>query len=220
MVRDKLIVGDVHGCCAELDLLLAKAAFDPSQTDLIFVGDLINKGPDSEGVLERAVQYRARMVLGNHETAFLEQARAGRFRPGGMSRVAEAMGARLGGWVDYLERQPFYLDYGDLLVVHAGLQPELPVEKTSARILTRIRTWGEGGLFIDREQDPAWYDFYQGRQTVVYGHWARAGLVVRQRTIGLDSGCVYGFQLSALRWPSRELVQVDALATYVKVDGA
>lgn len=225
MVRDKLIIGDVHGCSAELDLLLTKAAFDPSKTDLIFVGDLINKGPDSEGVLDRAVAYQARMVLGNHETAFLNKARKAQFdfnliNNDTLAIVARAMGPRLGRWIDYLERQPLYLKYKDLLVVHAGLHPELPVEKTSARILTRIRTWGENGMFMDREQDPPWYDLYKGSETVVYGHWARAGLVVGERTIGLDSGCVYGFKLSALRWPSREVIQVDALETYVKVDDA
>ncbi|CAM2005174.1 metallophosphoesterase [Acanthopleuribacter pedis] len=217
MQKDWLIVGDVHGCRAELDALLAKAEFRPEQTELIFVGDLINKGPDSEGVLERAVAYNARMVLGNHETNFLEQARAGTFRPGSMSRVAEQMGPRLGKWVDYLERQPFWLIRPQLLVVHAGLHPSLALEDTPPRILTRIRTWGENGLFMDREQDPPWYHFYQGDATVVYGHWARAGLVMRERTIGLDSGCVYGFQLSALRWPQRELIQVNAFETYVQV---
>lgn len=216
--KDWLIVGDVHGCCGELDALLAKADFRPEQTELVFVGDLINKGPDSEGVLERAVAYRAKMVLGNHETNFLAQARTGRFRPGSMSEVAAQMGPRLGTWVDYLERQPFWLERPELLVVHAGLHPTLPLAQTPPRILTRIRTWGEDGLFMDREQDPPWYDFYQGQITVVYGHWARAGLVVRERTIGLDSGCVYGFQLSALRWPQRELIQVDAFETYVAVD--
>ena len=77
-----------------------------------------------------------------------------------------------------------------------------------------IRTWDEKGEDIKSDFNPAWYSYYKNKKTVIYGHWANQGLNVRENTIGLDTGCVYGYKLSGVLFPERKILQVSALKTY------
>ena len=210
-----LIVGDVHGCSDELDRLLEAAEWRRGERRLIFVGDLINKGPDSFGALELARESGALTMLGNHEAAFLRYVRHGRFGHAQFDELQERMGSDLIDWISYIQSFPLYHEEEEMIVVHAGLHPTLPLSETPGKILTRIRTWDGEGRNLDDESQPPWFDLYRGNKLVVYGHWARRGLTLRERTIGLDSGCVYGNQLSGLLLPERRLIQVQAAEMYV-----
>lgn len=214
--KPALIVGDVHGCSRELENLIDEADFKPKERQLVFVGDLINKGPDSVGVLEIAKRYKALAVLGNHELAFLRYAKRGGNHQG-FNKILDQMGGAVHQWLRYIRSWPLYIETPDWLMVHAGLVPGQHPSKTKSYLLANIRTWDGKGDVLERESDPAWFDLYRGSKTVIFGHWAKRGLVWQDRVIGLDSGCVYGNRLSAVLMPERQLIQVPAKKVYCPI---
>lgn len=193
-----LIIGDVHGCLRELELLLEKVGFRNGADRLIFVGDLINKGPNSLGVLQRVYELGAEVVIGNHEHAMLK------------SKTA-AYPRELVAWV---KTWPSFIEEKDFMVIHGGLIPGLHPKDSDPAIFTRLRTWNPKLKMPGKSADPAWFEFYTGKKLVVFGHWASKGLVWRENAIGIDTGCVYGRKLSCLCLPSKQLIQVDALEVY------
>ncbi|MCB0317996.1 MAG: metallophosphoesterase [Bdellovibrionales bacterium] len=205
-----IIVGDVHGCLTELEELLAKLVFDKSKDRLIFVGDLVNKGPDSIGVLKLTQSLNAEVVMGNHDLGLLE----------GTSKLAEQvaiqMGEDLDYWKSYISSFKPYIEDDNFIVVHAGFAPNQSLAETDLRILTRIRTWDGKGEELQDSLNPAWFEFYKGSKLVVFGHWARLGLMQKDNVVCLDSSCVYGGELSALVLPEKKIVQVKARKNYTK----
>ncbi|MDJ0841721.1 MAG: metallophosphoesterase [Acidobacteriota bacterium] len=212
-MRKTLIIGDVHGCSAELEDLLNAAGYD-SRMELFFVGDLINKGPDSPGVLRRAYEAGAKVVLGNHERSFLKYLRKQKEGNEHFEKVKRDMGRDLKFWVNYIQSWPLYLEQSKFLMVHAGLEPGKSPRESRPRILTNIRTWDGWGKVLEAEGDPPWYHFYTDKKLVVFGHWALRGLIERPNAVGLDTGCVYGGRLSGLLLPERRIVQVPARRVY------
>jgi hypothetical protein len=157
-------------------------------------------------------------VQGNHERSLLKYLAADKRHKPLFEDLKKELGADLETWRDRIEAMPLYLETEDWLVVHAGLQPGLHPRETEARILTEIRTWDGSGAELEREQDPAWYECYEDDKLIVFGHWARRGLVWRENAIGLDTGCVYGGKLSGLLLPERRLIQVPARKVYRAFD--
>lgn len=207
-----IVIGDVHGCLRELNALLDKLNYDPKPDRLIFVGDLINKGPDSLGVLRRVRDLKVEVVLGNHELGFLRRTREKRDHP-----LRKAMGKDVEDWCAWIESWPLFIEDDDFIVVHGGIAPHLPLHQSPAEVLTKIRTWDGVGEDLQDRTNPPWYELYQGEKLVVYGHWADQGLIVRDRVIGLDSGCVYGNELSAVSLPTLEITQVKAAKEYCPI---
>jgi hypothetical protein len=188
LAEPMLIVGDVQGCRAELDDLLQKAGFDPTRRRLTFVGDLINRGPDSLGVLRRARELDALAVVGNHEDGLLFGKSSET-----LDRVRKQLGPELREWMKWLNSLPVF-------IVHAGIPPGKTPETSTRAELTRIR---------DVDGRP-WFDAWIGPETVVFGHWSVMGKVDRPLVKGLDTGCVYGKSLTGLLWPELEWVEVPA----------
>jgi hypothetical protein len=222
--KRRIFIGDVQGCRGELTRLLEACTYDPSTDHLCLVGDLVNKGPDSDGVLRLAREADATVVLGNHDLWWIRHRRGD---------------AELRDW---LAHRPFLATWDDVIMVHAGLHPawddtaiELlrrglapPVDLTGPlspemEWLVTVRYCDPSGNRPTRDWPPPsppfapWDELYRGHRTVVFGHWARRGLVVAPRVRGLDTGCVYGGKLSA--WISEEdrIVQVDAARAYKAV---
>jgi bis(5'-nucleosyl)-tetraphosphatase (symmetrical) len=194
--RDVLFVGDVQGCVAELRDLLQITGFDRYRHRLALCGDLINRGPDSAGVLELARGLDATAVLGNHEVSLIE----GRASDS-LDRVRAQLGRSLDEWLAWLRALPTFVVGGDYILVHAGIAPGKRPEECTREELTEIRTV-DGGR--------PWFDFWSGPETVVFGHWATRGRVDLPLCKGLDTGCVYGGRLTGLWWPRREWVSVPA----------
>ncbi len=202
----RIFVGDIQGCREPLERLLRAVAFVAGQDRLMPVGDMVNKGPDSEGTLDLLIEVGAEPVLGNHDLHWLgkPKPRAPRHR----------------GW---LEAQPIVRVFDDLVVIHAGLHPRwtedhlraLPVADIDYAV--NVRYCDAAGTRPDSDWPPPgppfrpWDDFYSGTKRVVFGHWARRGLVVRPRCVGLDTGCVYGGALTAWIAEEDRIVQVDGL---------
>lgn len=200
----RIFVGDIQGCREQLDRLLIAVAFAPGVDRLLPVGDLVNKGPDSPGTIARLMQLRAEPVLGNHDFHWLNK--------------AKKVDARQREW---LQAQPVVRIFDDVIMVHAGLHPHWDEAKLRALTPDEVNfAVNVRYITADGRQPPddwpppgppfkPWDDFYTGTKRVVFGHWARRGLVVRPQCIGLDTGCVYGGKLSAWIAEEDRIVQVD-----------
>ena len=212
--RQVFIVGDVHGCYLEFLELLKKVNYHKSSHRLILVGDIINRGPYSLEMLEWVKKEGAEIVRGNHENTFLRSLKEDRPINSSLEKLKQKIGTKTKEWTDWIETWPFYLETEDFLVVHGGLVPDKHPKDTDPLFLMYIRTWDGEGKDITNKNNPPWYDFYKGEKLVVYGHWALQGLNVRDNTIGLDSGCVYGKQLSGVLLPQKEIIQVESQKEY------
>ncbi|MEU8692468.1 polynucleotide kinase-phosphatase [Streptomyces sp. NPDC048665] len=220
------IIGDIHGCSAELESLLAKLGYadgvHPAGRTAVFVGDLVDRGPDSPGVLRRVMSMvgsgNALCVPGNHENKY------GRYLKGRkvqhthglaetiaqMEGESEEFRAEVRRFLDGLVSH-YVLDGGRLVVCHAGL-PEKYHGRTSGRVRSHALygdTTGETDEFGLPVRYP-WAEDYRGRAAVVYGHTPVPEASWLNNTICLDTGAVFGGKLTALRWPERELVDVLA----------
>jgi hypothetical protein len=201
-VSRTIVVGDVHGCAAELELLLEKLAL--SSADRVhFVGDLVARGPDTHGVLGIVRSLGGRAVIGNHERRLLA-ARASRERgekapPLGSAHLSLLQTLDAADWA-LLESLPYYLDVPEhgLRIVHAGVVPGIPIQDQDPFWLTHLRSFDEQGRPSDRSNPERWAKRYAGPPHVVFGHDARAGIQLHPWATGLDSGCVYGKELTAL----------------------
>ncbi|ARH95607.1 polynucleotide kinase-phosphatase [Streptomyces sp. MOE7] len=230
------IIGDIHGCRSELETLLGRLGYGlvrdglgrsvdavhPEGRTAVFVGDLVDRGPDSPGVLRLVMGMvgagHALCVPGNHEN------KLGRYLKGRkvqathglaetieqLDKEDEAFRAEVGAFIQGLVSH-YVLDGGGLVVCHAGL-PEKYHGRTSGRVRSFALygdTTGETDEFGLPVRYP-WAEDYRGRAAVVYGHTPtpRAGWL--NNTICLDTGCVFGGAMTALRWPERELVDVPA----------
>ncbi|MFF8845187.1 polynucleotide kinase-phosphatase [Streptomyces sp. NPDC015127] len=223
------IIGDIHGCSSELETLLAKLGYEdgvhPEGRTAVFVGDLVDRGPDSPGVLRRVMGMvaagNALCVPGNHEN------KLGRYLKGrnvqhthGLAETIEQLEKEDAGDPAFRERvrefidglvSHYVLDEGRLVVCHAGL-PEKYHGRTSGRVRSHALygdTTGETDEFGLPVRYP-WAEDYRGRAAVVYGHTPVPNTSWINNTICLDTGAVFGGRMTALRWPERELVDVPA----------
>jgi hypothetical protein len=210
-----MIVGDVHGCADELARLLELLA-PVTGDNVLFVGDLIARGPDTRRVLWLYRQVRARSVAGNHELRLLSAHRA-RLTGGKRPRLPGPQYALLHqlGEEDWalLAELPLYLSLGEheLCIVHAGLLPGVPLEAQDAWTLTHVRSIDPEGRATDRHDFEPWAHRYRGGPHIVFGHNSRLGLQLQPRATGIDTGCVYGGQLSALVLGAGESVPDDVV---------
>ncbi|MGW0956071.1 polynucleotide kinase-phosphatase [Streptomyces sp. NPDC002545] len=220
------IIGDIHGCSAELEALLAKLGYadgaHPEGRTAVFVGDLVDRGPDSPGVLRRVMSMveagGALCVPGNHENKYGRHLKGRKVQPthglaetiAQMEEESEEFKVRVREFIDGLVSH-YVLDEGRLVVSHAGL-PEKYHGRTSGRVRSHALygdTTGETDEFGLPVRYP-WAEDYRGRAAVVYGHTPVPEATWLNNTICLDTGAVFGGKLTALRWPERELVDVPA----------
>ncbi|MFE4410371.1 polynucleotide kinase-phosphatase [Streptomyces sp. NPDC056821] len=220
------IIGDIHGCSVELESLLVKLGYiDGAHAEgrtAVFVGDLVDRGPDSPGVLRRVMSMaeagNALCVPGNHENKYGRHLKGRKVQPTHglaetitqMEGESEEFKARVREFIDGLVSH-YVLDGGRLVVSHAGL-PEKFHGRTSGRVRSHALygdTTGETDEFGLPVRYP-WAEDYRGRAAVVYGHTPVPEATWLNNTICLDTGAVFGGKLTALRWPERELVDVPA----------
>ena len=236
------IIGDVHGCADELALLLRKLGYGvrfagrederhavtsaPSGRRAIFVGDLVDRGPNAPDALRIVMAmvnaHHALAVEGNHDIKFLRwlSGRQSRLSHGLERTVAqfETEAPQFHGAVKhFLSRLPSYLwlDGGRLAVAHAGIKDGM-LGRTSGDVRnfclygdTDSKTGGDG-LPIRYH----WAADYRGQTAIVYGHTPVPEANWVNNTLCIDTGCCFGGKLTALQWPERTLVSVDAADTY------
>lgn len=191
------VVGDVHGCSTEFHELLKRLTLGPRDL-VICVGDVVGKGPDSVSTLAM-VEERENIlsVLGN----------------------ADASAAREGGLGETTRRQlwewPLAIIWDANVVVHAGVDPRLPIAAHDAMDLLETRSL----LYGSEYRSPYWFEEYDGEARIFFGHTVSRRPIVRENAVGLDTGCVYGGRLSAFEVASGRIVQVSAKSTYRQRDG-
>lgn len=228
------IVGDVHGCCDELEELLALLDYEvewsggdvsvapPAGRTLVFVGDLVDRGPRSPDVLRIAMAMAAAgtalCVEGNHDNKFVRWLSGANVKPAhGLQASIDQMAAEdpafhaavrkyLGSLPPYL-----WLDDGALVVAHAGLKQEM-IGKEGGKVRS-FALYGDTTGETDGFGSPVrrnWALEHSGETAIVYGHVAAQDVQAMNNTWRLDTGCCFGGRLTALRWPEQELVSVPA----------
>ena len=211
------VVGDVHGCPHELEALLKAAKVDPTETRIFFIGDLINKGPDSVEVMKLFHDWKAEAIWGNHEYALVKQAQDFWKKSPIYHRMKNEFSDSFEALIAELESWTPFINHPHYCLVHAGLVPGRPLSKGDADLLVTIRTWDGVGVNIKNPANPSWFDLYEDDKLVVFGHWAALGGVWRRNVVGLDTGCVYGGRLTGLLLPERRLVSVPARRPYCAI---
>lgn len=261
-------IGDVQGCFDSLQALLRRIDFDASRDRILFVGDLVNRGPKNVEVLRWAMAQGSRVqsVLGNHDTHLIGRhiGATGPKRRDTLDDVLHAPDRE--ALVRWLRERPLAVLHGDHLIVHAGVIPGWKVEDALARAaeveavlrsddaltLLRVarerapRRWDESLAGLERARvalqgftilrtmwrdgtpnleynggpygAPAgcrpWFAIEpeaRGETTVVFGHWAALGLHAGKREYGIDTGCVWGNVLTAVRLEDHAVFQQKAL---------
>jgi protein phosphatase len=229
------IIGDVHGCCEELEELLRQLGYErndggpwahPAGRKAIFVGDLVDRGPRIVDTLKTVMSMSqagtALSVPGNHDIK-LKRKLEGRdvTVSHGLDRSLEELEretsefrAEVQKFLDGLVSH-YVFDDGRLVVAHAGMKAEMQ-GRGSAKVRD-FALFGETTGETDEFGLPVRYNWaaeYRGRASVVYGHTPVPEPEWLNRTINIDTGCVFGGKLTALRWPEKELVSVPARDTY------
>lgn len=229
------VIGDVHGCHAELLELLGKLGYEvggdgtatpPPGRTAVFVGDYCDRGPDTPAVLRLVMSMAAAgdaiCLPGNHDIKLARklQGRDVKVTHG----LAESLAQLEGEPSEFREEVAAFLqklvshvvlDDGGLVVAHAGMKEDY--QGRSSRRVRDFALYGETtgetdelGLPVRRD----WAADYRGNAAVVYGHTPVEEPKWVNETIDIDTGCVFGGRLTALRWPERELVSVPAARTY------
>lgn len=207
-----IVVGDIHGCYDELAALLDKASLGASDR-VVSVGDLVVKGEKNREVLDRFIEdARFSAVLGNHDRAVLRSWQGeGNKLKDTQERARAELEEHQQKYFSYLQSLPLAIDLGSHLVVHAGVRPGVELAGQTVEDLTELRTLG-----TDRtsREGPPWYEQYDGEKIVLFGHWPAPQPRRGRRAIGLDTGCVYGFQLTAYIIETGEFLSVEARRAY------
>jgi len=233
------IIGDVHGCADELELLLRKLGYvqdgynwqHPQGRRVIFVGDLVDRGPRVVDALQISMAMcdagNALCVPGNHDVKFLHYLQGRRVK---IQHGLEQTISQIESTFSETEQKEFkekvihfldglishyVLDDGNLVVAHAGLKEELQGRASGA--VRAFALFGDTTGETDDDGLPVrldWAKDYRGKASVVYGHTPVLTPSWVNHTINIDSGCVFGGALTALRWPERQLESVPAAQTY------
>jgi protein phosphatase len=230
------LIGDVHGCFDELTALLGNLGYEvthqtgvvrpPEGRKAVFVGDLMDRGPRTPQVLRLVTGMveagTALCVVGNHDDKLLRKLRGNPVRVAhGLAASLEQLAAeppefveRVKAFLDGLVSH-YVLDGGKLVVAHAGLKENL--QGRDAKRVREFALYGETSGETDEFGLPVrhnWAAEYQGEALVVYGHTPVPEPLWQGRTVNIDTGCVFGGKLTALRYPELELVSVPAAQTY------
>lgn len=214
-----IAVGDVHGCIDELTALLRKCDYHPGDL-VVFLGDLVCKGPDSLSVVQLAREVGAIGVRGNHDFEVVrwhQAIKSGADPPVIGSEhyyVASALHTADLKWMYSL---PWFISSSHLnaLFVHAGFVSGIRLAKQNPRLMMNMRSILPDGTVTSKFfNNWPWARLWDGPQTVFFGHDADRGLQQYEHAIGLDTGCVYGGKLTACILPERRLVSVNAKQEY------
>ena len=221
MVTDgrKIAIGDVHGCGRELDRLLRELAVT-DQDRLFFLGDLINRGPESRRVVQRVRELPgARWLIGNHEWRLLAYRRTGLadyIREQDRDTLAQL---QADDWAFIEQGEPFIeLPELNMVLVHGGFVPNRPWRTAEVETMVDLQVFdpasGAYGRLGRVPQGRFWLHDWQGPPFVVCGHTPATDVFATEWGCCLDTGCVYGGHLTAMDLEKRTWCQVKAYANY------
>lgn len=220
-----IVIGDVHGCLREVQALVEKVRFDRTVDRLVFVGDLVDKGPDGPGVVRFVRDLGAECVVGNHEEKALRWLRHEAKRaanPAYKNPMKTTEPVQYEPWqrmstedVEWLTKLPTAIDLGNgIMAVHAGFLPGISVSDQHANDVMRVR-WIDTTTLksVPLEKSPdgftpppgavPWMQMWDGPCGVIYGHVVhglegpRVDVREKGNCYGIDTGCVHGGHLTA-----------------------
>lgn len=218
--RNIFAIGDIHGCAQQLVTLMDRIPYDRKRDTLIFLGDYINRGPDSKGVLDTLLELKEHctdiyFLKGNHEQELLEYSATGHvdslraLRAMGVEATVESYGARIRSLKglscfppqhrDFLNNLKFFHLKDEYLFIHADINEELlrcPIQESEDRMQRNIM---ETGLLSSRRL--AQEQTTSVDSMVVFGHIPFATPLVLNDRIGIDTGAVFGNMLTAVQLP-------------------
>ena len=242
-------IGDIHGCCDELEALLGRLGYEvmahapggpslisgpayahPEGRKAVFVGDLVDRGPrilDTVRLVATMVAHGSALcVPGNHDMKLLKKLQGKNVQiTHGLGETLAEIDAlpgdvrasfceELAGFLDGLVSH-YVLDDGRIVVAHAGMKQEM--QGRGSGKVRDFALYGETTGETDEFGLPVRYDWakeYRGQAMVVYGHTPVPEPEWLNRTVNIDTGCVFGGRLTALRYPEKEFVSVPAARTY------
>lgn len=225
-----IFCGDIHGCIDEFNELLRILQYDPKKDRLILLGDLVDRGPDSQAVLQRAIDLNLECVMGNHEHKFVKWFRSQGSRVDVYDRK-DYYAKLTDQQINYIINMPTYIELDDVIAVHAGLKPGVSLSNQRKDDMMYLRYTDDNRKFISlktinkigKEAAGAkyWTEFWYGPKSVVYGHNVNDfnEPLIEERApdvicYGIDTGCCFGGHLTALIWETKEIVQVKAKKVY------
>lgn len=234
MVKNKsrtIIVGDIHGCIDEFEELVQTLKYNKKSDRLILLGDLIDRGPNSLAVVQKARKMDLECVMGNHEHKFLKWWKSSGTRVDVYDRN-DYYSKFTDEDVNYIFQMPTYIKLEDnIVVVHAGVKPGISISNQEKNDLITLRYVDSQQNFISlkkiykfgKEAMNAhfWTEFWQGPESIIYGHNVHSmtdplieevspGVIC----YGLDTGCCFGGRLSAMILETKEIIQIQAKRTY------
>ncbi|MEM9216773.1 MAG: polynucleotide kinase-phosphatase [Cyanobacteria bacterium P01_F01_bin.150] len=239
------IIGDIHGCFDETEHLLQKLGYrvepsnqyefgkgyrvtHPEGRKIIFVGDLVDRGPKTPDVLRLAMSVIAdsvgHCVPGNHDVKLVRKLRGKNVQiKYGLAETLEQLEKEPEEFHRFVENfldgliSHYVFDGGKLVVAHAGMKEEY--QGRGSGKVREFALYGETTGETDEFGLPIRYNWaaeYRGSATVVYGHTPVPEPEWLNRTINIDTGCVFGGRLTALRYPEKDIVAVDAAQMYAE----
>ncbi|WP_217585830.1 metallophosphoesterase family protein [Lentibacillus saliphilus] len=221
-----LVMSDIHGALKQLNALLDKVSYDPNVDQLILLGDYVDRGPDSCGVLNKVMSLKdegAIVLRGNHDDMLVaavdgEPSAWDRWMRNGAEKTLLSYDATMTdelslpksdafqAHVEFIKGLDYYYETDSHIFVHAGVDPELPIDETDSHELVWIRS--------------KFHDGYHGQKTVVFGHTPTPNLhddsekydvyFGENNIIGVDGGAVYGGQLNCLELSGNKMYSVKS----------
>ncbi len=222
--RELLIVGDVHGCYDELKEMMDTYNITNKNTCVVFVGDLLNKGPKSYEVAKCVMDNGWYSVRGNHDEIALKQWKESEFNK--TEPVKEKF-----KWVTRLTQDPeltewlyklpytIHIPSRKIIVVHAGLVPGIPLVEQEPEVCLHMRCVKNDGSnqwtvrFCEEEGYALWGSVWPGPEHVYFGHDGRRMFQDHKFTTGLDTGCVYGGRLTGIYPSNGTLIEIKSHMT-------
>lgn len=209
------MIGDIHGCYAELQDLLELAGLSEEDA-IIALGDIVDRGPDTPGVLDFFHQRsNARTLMGNHERKHIRSFQ-GELKPAVSQIVSrQQLGDTYLGAIQFMGTFPTWIDLPEAILVHGYFEAGVPLDEQRDTVL--CGTMG-GEHYLSTKYDRPWYEMYDGEKPLIFGHHnylkSDQPLVYQDRAFGLDTSCVNGMRLTGMLLPEFRIISVQSRADY------
>jgi len=221
-----IFIGDVHGCLDELLSLFNKLNYVPDKDRIIFLGDLVHKGPKSAEVIEFVFKNSYETIIGNHDYYFLKTLE-GKSKPyAEYENIISSLTIPKEKIISWMNNFPCYIKEDTFLAVHAGIDPDGKcIEENNSDVCMNIRYWDSANNNFSsitehqlKKSDGliAWYEakseYFDQFNLMIYGHSAKKEIQFSKnhRIIGIDTGCCYGGMLTAYILEENKFVQIES----------
>lgn len=212
----RLIVGDIHGCYREFQELLKKANLSKND-EIISLGDIVDRGPDTPEVLHFFMNdSRTRTLSGNHEKKHILSFQ-GKIKPALSQRITRI---QIGedhypDVIAWMEKLPYFIELPEAILVHGFFEPHIPLSSQEEEIIIGVMP---GKKKLKERYDRPWYELYDGDKPLIVGHkdYLKTGkpLIYKDRVFCIDTDCCRGGSLTGLLLPGFKVISVPARKNY------